>query len=95
MFVASLEQDRVELVERMACSLAKVDSQALRKGQLDPGELARLKAAGDRIARAMLRIDHSGQQTVLVSVVRPFASANVTVASAFGARNPSITKPSV
>jgi replicative DNA helicase len=64
-FFASLEQTRRELVERMACSMARVDSHKLRKGLLDPDALTRLRQAGDQIRRAPLVVDDAARQGVL------------------------------
>jgi replicative DNA helicase len=64
-FFASLEQGRVELTERMACSRAKVDSHALRQGLLDRDALRRLRVAGEEIRRSPLGIDDAGRQSVL------------------------------
>jgi replicative DNA helicase len=64
-FFASLEQTRCELMVRMMCSKAKVNSHVLRKGLLDAGAIERLREAGDKILRAPLQIDHCGGQTVL------------------------------
>jgi replicative DNA helicase len=63
-FFASLEQTRMELMERMMCSRAKVDSHALREGLLRADELRRLRVAGDEIRRCPLEIDHGGRQSV-------------------------------
>jgi replicative DNA helicase len=64
-FFASLEQTRTELGVRMMCSMAKVDSHALRKGLLGREEYERLREVGEQIRRAPLQIDHGGRQTVL------------------------------
>jgi replicative DNA helicase len=62
---ASLEQTRKELMERMMCYRARVDSHALREGLLDADELLRLRLAGDEIRGRPLMIDHGGRQTVV------------------------------
>jgi replicative DNA helicase len=64
-FFASLEQTRKELMERMLCSKAKVDSHALRKGMLDDAAFGRFHQAGDEIRNAPLVIDDASRQTVL------------------------------
>src|SRR5438270_294122 len=64
-FFASLEQTRTELMERMMCAHAKVDSHRLRKGQLGEDEKCRLKTAGDLFRRCPLKIDHGTPETVL------------------------------
>ena len=62
---ASLEQTRTELMERMLCGRAKVDSHMLRKGMLDDDAITRLHQAGDEIRIAPLVIDDASRQTVL------------------------------
>jgi replicative DNA helicase len=64
-FFASLEQTRGELMERMMCCRAKVDSHALREGLLGADDIRRLGIAGEEIRRCPLTIDHGGRQTVL------------------------------
>ena len=64
-FFSSLEQTRLELMERMMCSLARVDSHALRKGVLNDEEKRRMAKAGDEIRQHLLRINDNGCQTVL------------------------------
>jgi replicative DNA helicase len=64
-FFASLEQSRLELVQRMACAHTKVDSHHLREGLLDDEELHRLGQAADEIRRCTLEIADSSRQTVL------------------------------
>ena len=64
-FFASLEMTRLEVIERMACSLAKVDSHRLRQGLLTDAEVAKLAAAGEDMRQCPLRIDDGGRQTVL------------------------------
>jgi replicative DNA helicase len=61
----TLEQDRVELFERMACSLAKVDSHALRKNKLTAEQQDRLRAAVEELRAMPLFLSHAPRQTVL------------------------------
>jgi replicative DNA helicase len=62
---ASLEQTRREVMERLMCSLARVDSHALRKGLLGGEESDLLWKAGQQIGACPLTIDDSSQQSVL------------------------------
>jgi replicative DNA helicase len=64
-FFASLEQSRMELVQRMVCALAKVDSHHLREGLLGDEELQRLGKAAGEIRLGTLEIADSSRQTVL------------------------------
>ena len=64
-FFVSLEQSRIELVERLLCSQGKVDSHRLRKGQLSADDMSRLVEAGDQLSSAKLFIDDSPAQGML------------------------------
>ncbi len=64
-FFVSLEQSRIELVERLLCSQGKVDSFHLRKGHLDAGAMSRLIEAGDQLSQGKLFIDDSPAQGLL------------------------------
>jgi replicative DNA helicase len=64
-FFVSLEQSRVELVERLLCSQGKVDSHRLRKGHLSADDMGRLVEAGDQLSSAKLFIDDSPAQGML------------------------------
>jgi len=57
--IFSLEMSRQELVVRMLCSLAKVDSQKFRLGRLDDNEWMRLSEAADKLNEAPILIDDS------------------------------------
>lgn len=57
--IFSLEMSRQELVIRMLCSLAKVDSQKFRLGSLDDNEWMRLSEAADKLNDAPILIDDS------------------------------------
>jgi replicative DNA helicase len=64
-FFVSLEQSRIELVERLLCSQGKVDSHRLRKGHLSADDMSRLVEAGDQLSSAKLFIDDSPAQGML------------------------------
>src|SRR5580693_5254579 len=55
--VFSLEMSSTQLAERMLCSEAKVDSSALRRGQLQRQDMTNLTSAAGAISRAPILID--------------------------------------
>jgi replicative DNA helicase len=63
--VLSLEMSAQQLVQRMLCSEAKVDSQAVRTGFLSSADWHRLTAAAGRLSEAKIFIDDSPGLTVL------------------------------
>ena len=63
--VLSLEMSAPQLVQRMLCSEAKVDSQAVRTGYLTASDWARLTSAAGRLSEAKIFIDDSPGLTVL------------------------------
>ena len=63
--VLSLEMSAPQLVQRMLCSEAKVDSQAVRTGRLSAADWHRLTAAAGRLSEAAIFIDDSPGLTVL------------------------------
>src|SRR5919197_4105144 len=63
--VLSLEMSAQQLVQRMLCSEAKVDAQAVRTGFLSSSDWHRLTAAAGRLAEAPIFIDDSPGVTVL------------------------------
>ncbi len=63
--VLSLEMSAQQLVQRLLCSEAKVDSQAVRTGYLSPADWHRLTAAAGRLSEASIFIDDSPGLTVL------------------------------
>ena len=63
--VLSLEMSAQQLVQRMLCSEAKVDSQAVRTGYLSSSDWHRLTAAAGRLSEAGIFIDDSPSLTVL------------------------------
>jgi replicative DNA helicase len=63
--VLSLEMSAQQLVQRMLCSEAKVDSQAVRTGFLNSSDWHRLTAAAGRLSEAGIYIDDSPALSVL------------------------------
>jgi len=63
--VLSLEMSAQQIVQRMLCSEAKVDSQAVRTGYLSSADWHRLTAAAGRLSEAAIFIDDSPGLTVL------------------------------
>jgi replicative DNA helicase len=63
--VLSLEMSASQLVQRMLCSEAKVDSQLVRTGRLSSSDWHRLTAAAGRLSEAKIFIDDSPGLTVL------------------------------
>ena len=63
--VLSLEMSAQQLVQRMLCSEAKVDSQAVRTGFLNSSDWHRLTAAAGRLSEAGIFIDDSAGLSVL------------------------------
>jgi replicative DNA helicase len=63
--VLSLEMSAQQIVQRMLCSEAKVDSQAVRTGYLTSADWHRLTAAAGRLSEAAIFIDDSPGLTVL------------------------------
>jgi replicative DNA helicase len=63
--VLSLEMSAQQIVQRMLCSEAKVDSQAVRTGYLSSSDWHRLTAAAGRLSEASIFIDDSPALTVL------------------------------
>jgi replicative DNA helicase len=63
--VLSLEMSSQQIVQRMLCSEAKVDSQAVRTGYLSSADWHRLTAAAGRLSEAAIFIDDSPGLTVL------------------------------
>ena len=61
----SLEQSRVEIVERLLCSHARVDAQKLRKGLMNAEDMERLISASGVMRNAKIFIDDSPGQGML------------------------------
>lgn len=60
----SLEMSREEIVQRLLCSVGRVDSMKLRTGQLGPQLWQKVVHAASRMYKAPIYIDDSGQLTV-------------------------------
>lgn len=60
----SLEMSREEIVQRLLCSVGRVDSMKLRTGQLGPQLWQKVVHAASRMYEAPVFIDDSGQLTV-------------------------------
>jgi replicative DNA helicase len=63
--ILSLEMSAQQLVQRMLCAEAKVDSQAVRTGLLHASDWTRLTSAAGRLSEAPIFIDDSPNLTVL------------------------------
>jgi replicative DNA helicase len=63
--ILSLEMSASQLVQRLLCSEAKVDSQAVRTGRLSAADWHRLTAAAGRLSEAAIYIDDSPGLSVL------------------------------
>ena len=61
----SLEMSKQQLVYRLLCSEARVDSQRLRTGRLSPSDYQRIGTAGAKLNTAPIWIDDSPGGTVL------------------------------
>lgn len=61
----SLEMSKEQLVYRLLCSEARVDSQRLRTGRLSPSDYQRIAKAGAKLNTAPIWIDDSPGATVL------------------------------
>lgn len=64
-FMASLEQRRAEIAERLLCLVGSIDSQNLRRGTLTPEELRRLHSARAEVNGMRMFIDDTPGQTML------------------------------
>jgi replicative DNA helicase len=64
-FVVSLEQSRLELAERMLCSMAKIDGHKMRSGRLSKEDITRLMDVADDLRPAPLYIDDTPGRTLL------------------------------
>jgi replicative DNA helicase len=63
--VFSLEMSRQQLVQRMLCSCARVDSQKLRKGLANEEDTQKLASVVGRLAKSPILIDDSPSLTIL------------------------------
>jgi replicative DNA helicase len=62
--IFSLEMSKEEMVQRILCSVGRVDSMKLRTGQLNPQMWDRVVAAASRMYKAPIFIDDSSVATV-------------------------------
>ena len=67
--VLSLEMSKEQLVQRLLCAEAKVDSHKVRTGYLDPRDWTRLTNAAGRLAEAPVYIDDS--PALFTTIVSP------------------------
>lgn len=63
--VFSLEMSYEDLLKRMLCSLAKINSQDLANGRITPSQFERLAACADELGKKPIYIDDQGGATVL------------------------------
>jgi replicative DNA helicase len=63
--VLSLEMSKEQLVQRLLCAEARVDSHKVRTGYLDPRDWTRMTNAAGRLAEAPIYIDDSPALSVL------------------------------
>jgi replicative DNA helicase len=63
--IFSLERSKMELVQRMMCTEARVDSHRLRHGQLQPAEWGKLTAAATPLFNAPLYVDDSASVSLM------------------------------
>jgi replicative DNA helicase len=61
----SLEMSHLELSQRLLCAEARIDSQRVRNGQLQPDDWHRISAAMGRLAEAPIWIDDNPNLTVM------------------------------
>jgi replicative DNA helicase len=62
--VFTLEMSKEEVVQRMLCSHARVDSQRLRTGQLNPNQWSKLMSSADALYKMPVYVDDSASLTV-------------------------------
>ena len=63
--VFSLEMSYEDLLKRMLCSLAKINSQDLANGRITQGQFDKLAARADELGKKPIYIDDQGGATVL------------------------------
>jgi len=61
----TLEMSKTEVTQRLMCSEAKVESQRLRTGRLEPSDWPRLTSACDKLAKAPIYVDDTGSVTMM------------------------------
>lgn len=64
-FIASLEQSKLELAERLLCSMARIDGHKMRSGRLSKEDISRLMDAAGNLRPAPLYIDDTPGRTLL------------------------------
>ena len=62
--IFTLEMSRDEVVQRLLCSLGRIDSQKLRTGQLGEGQWQRVATAAGQLFEAPVYVDDSASLTV-------------------------------
>jgi replicative DNA helicase len=62
--ILSCEQGREEMLEKLLCIDARVDTEKMRVGALATADWTRLTAAGSRVAEAPIHIDDAGSPTL-------------------------------
>ncbi len=63
-FLATLQESRIEVIERLLCCEARIDQQRLRSGQLDGKSLRSLEQVGETLRAAKFFIDDTPARTV-------------------------------
>lgn len=63
--VFTLEMSKSEVTQRLMCAEAKVESQRLRTGRLQPEDWQRLTSACDRLSKAPVFVDDTGSITMM------------------------------
>jgi replicative DNA helicase len=64
-FIASLEQSKIELTERMLCAQARFNGHKLRSGRLGSGDISKLMDAASELRPAPVFIDDTPGRTML------------------------------
>ncbi len=80
----SLEMSSMQLAERLLCSEARVDSTALRRGQLQRQDLTNMTVAADNLSKARMLIDDT--PAISLREVRARARRFVSDKETFGDR---------
>ncbi len=62
--IFTLEMSKEEVVQRMLCSHARVDSSRLRTGQLNPNQWSKLMSSADALYKMPVYVDDSASLTV-------------------------------
>jgi replicative DNA helicase len=64
-FIASLEQSKLELAERLLCSMARIDGHKMRSGRLSKEDISKLMDVAGDLRPAPLYIDDTPGRTLL------------------------------